>query len=1191
MPLPESGNPISTADINEELGEVAGTLVNIDLVATGSFGLTRPHEFEEFYGLSLDNFATSLSISPTSIVSSSAAGESHTITYTSDGNFLINASSADWITASPVSGSSGSNNTFTLTTDAQNLNDSQRTATVTLESPEFTNQNLSVNQEDNDATLVISRQTGVMNYGHNGGEGEYYKIDTDPESLVTWIASISGESGFSHRIYDSGDSFSSSNISGTGDEFIEVKSDANSTSSDKTATVTVDPQNIDDASVTDTVTTLRFPTLSLAGTGLTFIGGNYLLSAWDYDEYGVSDGRTITVTSNYSFSGATKSGTNADKFTIVNNSSSFTIYPNSYNSSGADYTATITVSVSSNPTLSVTFTATQSSTNPPSVSITPTSGTWAYNETNSSNEITFTAAVTKNGNTLSSVTFSTGNPMTGTDFKLIDVSGNDSLDGGIVVSNSMGGLWQGQNTTNANNYTSFKVKVLPTATNNGSSDLTSTLEISVGSNNGTATDSVNLTQEYQQIPTFAYSDAGVSGFAVSNTGIVTPPSATTGTISSTTYSTGYSSGTYPVVYSSATRTVDVDVTVPSGYTNTGGTVSGTETTTQAVAPRTLDISMFTGGTTIAGNTTNIAFNIDDVYYGNQVGDETDWTLEEVSGGTLSNVTISSTSGDGDESPVQVFFDSNTSGNSKSSTFKVAELNNSGNSDSITITQTSYTPNASSTLSISSNDTSFGYDETSVSNYKALTITVNSGTITNAVISMNSQYFQFVDYGTGDGGIDVSNPYGNQWQAQSTTNSSTYKVYIVPQQQNTTTSNYSVDVSAQVVGSNGTAVASTNSPMTITQEFQTTFETDVSSLQFSSNGGTKDVVLSTSHSWTASISGTGYSINVSSGNAGTNTIEVTKTSADIGVSGTLTISASGEADIIVSLTQLSAPLDFYYYPNNSSIGETGITRTINAAANGGTISIGLYVYRGSTADPTSWGLDRTGGSWLGVSTTNSGQNVSASGTTTQNTGASADELYINYDSQTTTSRTGTVQITIDGFSEVTLTISQAGSSGGGGGECLIQGTKITMLNGDIKRIQHIQVGDVLKSLDIDTLPDGETESLSWTSNQLSYTSSQAVVTDVRKHLHGFIYSFNEGLLHSSPDHNHFIKRDDTFMFIPSREVKVGDYLMNESGDFIEISLIEEYHDLDYPTYKLDVEEHDVFFANGILTHNAKGEPQI
>ena len=216
--------------------------------------------------------------------------------------------------------------------------------------------------------------------------------------------------------------------------------------------------------------------------------------------------------------------------------------------------------------------------------------------------------------------------MTGTDFKLIDVSGNDSLDGGIVVSNSMGGLWQGQNTTNANNYTSFKVKVLPTATNNGSSDLTSTLEISVGSNNGTATDSVNLTQEYQQIPTFAYSDAGVSGFVVSNTGIVTPPSATTGTISSTTYSTGYSSGTYPVVYSSATRTVDVDVTVPSGYTNTGGTVSGTETTTQAVAPRTLDISMFTGCTTIAGNTTNIAFNIYDVYYCDQVGDETDWTL-------------------------------------------------------------------------------------------------------------------------------------------------------------------------------------------------------------------------------------------------------------------------------------------------------------------------------------------------------------------------------------------------------------------------------------------------------------------------------------------------------------------------------------------------------------------------------------
>lgn len=1174
MPLPESGNPISTADINEELGEVAGTLVNIDLVATGSFGLTRPHGFDEFHGLSLDNFATSLSISPTSIVSSSAAGESHTITYTSDGNFLINASSADWITASPVSGSSGSNNTFTLTTDAQNLNDSQRTATVTLESPEFTNQNLSVNQEDNDATLVISRQTGIMTFGHGGGEGEYYKIDTDPESLVTWIASISGD-GFSHRVYDSGDSFSTSNISGTGDEFIEVKSDSNSTTSDKTGTITVDPQNIDDASVTDTVRVQREPTFSVAGTN--FINNiHFSTSNFTYDDSSYSDRITFTVTSNYNISTISDDSTN---FTSVKESSStFYVYP-SQNTSTSARTVNITVTLDSITSSTHTVQVEQGGA-PASTAAITNPADWNYNQsgTGVAKDVTGTAGNYQSGG----ITFTLGNT---SEWRFVDTYQTSTFTynytemGGTVVAN--------QASVSSPSSGTYTVKVYPVSNNSTQSDKTATLTLNAGG----ASDTTTLTQEYLEIPTFTYATAGVSGFAVSNIGVVTAPSATTGTISSTSYSTGYSSGTYPIVYSNTSRTVDVDVTVPSGYTNTGGTVSGTETTTQSQAPRTLDISMFSGGTTIAGNITNIAFTIDDVYYGDQVGNETDWTLEEFSG-TLGNVNISSESGTGDASPVSVTLDSNTSGNSKSSIFKLAELNNSGNSDSITITQTSFTPNASSTLSISSNDTSFGYDETSVSYYKTLTITVNSGTITNAVISMNSQYFQFVDYGTGDGGMVVTNPTGNIWQAQSTTNSSTYKVYIVPQQQNTTTSNYSVDVSAQVVGSNGTAVTSTNSPMTITQEFQTTFETDVSSLQFSSAGGTKDVVLTTSHSWTASISGTGYSINVSSGTAGTNTIEVTKTSVDIGVSGTLTISASGEAPIIVSLTQLSAPLDFYYYINNSSIGQSAITKTITANAIAGTISIGLYVYRGSTADPTSWGLDRTGGSWLGVSTSNSGQNVSASGTTTSSTGASADELYINYDGQTTTSRTGTVEIIIDGSTEVTLTISQAGSSGSGGGdECLIQGTKITMLNGDIKRIQHIQVGDVLKSLDIDTLPDGEGESLSWTSNELSYTSSQAVVTDVRKHLHGLIYSFNEGLLHSSPDHNHFIKRDDTFMFIPSREVQVGDYLMNESGDFIEISLIEEYHDLDYPTYKLDVEEHDVFFANGLLTHNAKGEPQI
>ena len=144
------------------------------------------------------------------------------------------------------SGSEGTNNTFDIVIQAQDLDATSRTGNITLESPELTTQTISVHQDDNDAILTIVRQTGVMTYGHGGGEGEYYKIETSPEDVVTWVASIAGASGFYHRIYNSGDSFTQSNISGTGDEFIEVKSDANSTSSDKTATVTVDPQNISD---------------------------------------------------------------------------------------------------------------------------------------------------------------------------------------------------------------------------------------------------------------------------------------------------------------------------------------------------------------------------------------------------------------------------------------------------------------------------------------------------------------------------------------------------------------------------------------------------------------------------------------------------------------------------------------------------------------------------------------------------------------------------------------------------------------------------------------------------------------------------------------------------------------------------------------------------------------------------------
>ena len=48
-----------------------------------------------------------------------------------------------------------------------------------------------------------------------------------------------------------------------------------------------------------------------------------------------------------------------------------------------------------------------------------------------------------------------------------------------------------------------------------------------------------------------------------------------------------------------------------------------------------------------------------------------------------------------------------------------------------------------------------------------------------------------------------------------------------------------------------------------------------------------------------------------------------------------------------------------------------------------------------------------------------------------------------------------------------------------------------------------------------------------------------------------------------------------------------YFLNDEDVFVEITSIEQNSDSNNFVYKLDVESKDLFFANGIVTHNAKG----
>ena len=89
-------------------------------------------------------------------------------------------------------------------------------------------------------------------------------------------------------------------------------------------------------------------------------------------------------------------------------------------------------------------------------------------------------------------------------------------------------------------------------------------------------------------------------------------------------------------------------------------------------------------------------------------------------------------------------------------------------------------------------------------------------------------------------------------------------------------------------------------------FQTVWTASPTSLSFIQGGETKNITLNTSYSWTASVSGTGFSLSTTSGTAGTHTIGVTAASNSSGVrTGTVTISASGQTDHTISLSQAGA----------------------------------------------------------------------------------------------------------------------------------------------------------------------------------------------------------------------------------------------------------------------------------------------
>ena len=375
-------------------------------------------------------------------------------------------------------------------------------------------------------------------------------------------------------------------------------------------------------------------------------------------------------------------------------------------------------------------------------------------------------------------------------------------------------------------------------------------------------------------------------------------SATLGNVSSVNIDTS----TFPTVSTSTTRTVQFDlIGIPSGYSNTGNDLNNQTQTVTQPAIDAFELSDWNGTISINGQDGTISATAGNV------------SSVNIDTGTFTTVDTATSR------TVQFDLIGIPSGYSNSS----GDLNNQ--------TQTVSQPPLAPDLTITTSPTTWSSNETDI---KTLTITNTGGDLESvAQFSLTGlSLFKLVGV---DSNVPVINPYTNYYQATATDGSvSTFSVGVQPEGNNTNASNNTATVS--FLGSNdGGSQAITFTP---TQTYPVTWSATPSSFtgadRFDTAGETQYITLTTSESWTASVSGVGFSLDTTSGTAGTHTIGVTATanSGDTRT-GTVFLSATGQTDITISLSQLYSMQDLDVSWNNGfSYEEGGLTDSVTLSNN-------------------------------------------------------------------------------------------------------------------------------------------------------------------------------------------------------------------------------------------------------------------
>jgi hypothetical protein len=160
-------------------------------------------------------------------------------------------------------------------------------------------------------------------------------------------------------------------------------------------------------------------------------------------------------------------------------------------------------------------------------------------------------------------------------------------------------------------------------------------------------------------------------------------------------------------------------------------------------------------------------------------------------------------------------------------------------------------------------------------------------------------------------------------------------------------------------------------------------------------------------------------------------------------------------------------------------------------------------------------------------------------------------------------------------------------------CLLFGTKVTLANGNEINVEDLNVGDEIKAWVPAGLPDenldgtdtGETEWRFWYKDEVSGTAQNVIISDLTFNFASGYYSINNGLIKTTGTHPLYVFDNEIqkYKFKNVENILIGDKLVMENDVEVEVTNIEQVTS-DVEIVTINVEESDVYLANGVVSHN-------